>query len=81
MITFAHILTFFNINMKRFYTFLTACLLSVAAWAALPVGSYTIDFRTLCADLPTSGSAVTVGYNWDASAFAFVKADVAEALM
>ena len=78
MITFAHILTFFNINMKRFYTFLTVCLLSVAAWAALPVGSFTIDFRTLCEDLPTSGSAVTVGYNWDASTAAFVKADAAE---
>lgn len=39
---------------------------------------FTIDFRTLCADLPTSGSAVTVGYNWDASAAAFVKTETPE---
>lgn len=64
--------------MKKIYTFLTLCLVSVMAWAALPVGNYTIDFRTLCTDLPTSGSAVTVGYNWDATAAAFVKAETAE---
>lgn len=64
--------------MKKLYTFLTLCLLAMMAWAALPVGNYTIDFRTLCADLPTSGSAVTVGYNWDATAAAFVKAERAE---
>lgn len=45
--------------MKKIYLFLMTCFISVVAWAALPVGSFTIDFRTLCADLPTSGSAVT----------------------
>lgn len=64
--------------MKKIYLFLMTCFISIVAWAALPVGSFTIDFRTLCADLPTSGSAVTVGYNWDASAAAFVKAETPE---
>ncbi len=64
--------------MKKIYLFLVACCMVMSTWATLPAGSFTIDFRTLCTDLPTSGAAVTVGYNWDADSAAFVKSATAE---